>query len=85
MRGARGTRLSLAVALVTCANAQAGDDSEMQEALAEAYWRNGNRDGAIQATEKALSLIEQKPTRAREHLEKTLAVYRTGKLPAAGR
>jgi hypothetical protein len=57
----------------------------MQEVLAEAYWRNGNRDGAIHGIEKALSLIEQKPTPAREHLEKTLAEYRTGKLPSAGR
>jgi len=35
--------------------------SEMQEVLAEAYWRNGNRDVAIHAIEKALSLIEQSP------------------------
>jgi tetratricopeptide (TPR) repeat protein len=75
----------LALTLVTRANAQPGDDSEMREVLAEAYWRNGNRDGAIHAIEKALSLIEQRPTPAREHLEKTLAEYRSGKLPAAAR
>ena len=76
---------SLALAFAKRASILGGDDSEMQEVLAEAYWRTGDRDGAIRAIEKALSLIERKPTPVRDRLEKTLAEYRSGKLPSARR
>jgi tetratricopeptide (TPR) repeat protein len=71
----------LALQFVQKAAANNGQDSEIQEILGEAYWLNGDRASAIQAVERALSLIEQGPTPARQALEKTRARYRTEKLP----
>lgn len=71
----------LALQFIQGAAAKNGQDSEIQEILGEAYWQNGDRGLAIQAVERALSLIEQGPTPARQALEKTLARYRTERLP----
>ena len=53
-------------------------DSEVQEILGEAYWKNGDAASAAKAVEQALSLIESTPTPGRRALEKTLALYRGG-------
>ena len=58
-----------------------GQDSEIQEILAEAYWFNRDRVHALEAIRKSLSLIEQTPTPARQALEKTQQRYRTAELP----
>jgi tetratricopeptide (TPR) repeat protein len=71
----------LALEFIQRAAAKDGQDSEIQEILGEAYWMNGAREPAIQAVERALSLIEQGPTPGRQALEKTLARYRGARLP----
>jgi tetratricopeptide (TPR) repeat protein len=71
----------LALAYIQRAAAKNAQDSEMQEILGEAYWQNGDREHAIQAVERALSLIEQGPTPSRQTLERTLARYRAERLP----
>jgi tetratricopeptide (TPR) repeat protein len=71
----------LALELIQRSAAQDAQDAEIQEIMGEAWWLNGDRARAVQAVQKALSLIEQGPTPGRQALEKTLARYRTAALP----
>jgi Flp pilus assembly protein TadD len=73
--------LKLALSLAKRADTPDSGDSEVKETLANAYWENGDRQSAIRAIEQALALIESQPTPTRISLEKSLAHYRTAKLP----
>ena len=70
----------LALAFIQRSAAADGQDAEIQDILGEAWWRNRDRTHAVEAVEKALSLIEAGPTPARQALEKTLARYHTAPL-----
>ena len=60
--------------------AAAGKDYVVLETLAQAYWMNRDRDNAIRSIQQAMSLIES-ASRVRRVFEKTLAGYRSDKLP----
>ena len=66
----------LGLSLAERAALLAPQDSEVQEILGEAHWRNGDRPGAVEALQRALALIEPAATPTRRALEKTLAEYR---------
>lgn len=71
----------LALELARRASALAPEDSEVQQILAEAFWRNGDRDSAVHAMEQALAAIAPTPTAERRELEKTLNQYRSAPRP----
>lgn len=77
----------LGLELARRANSSAsGKDYVVLETLAQAYWINRDRENAIRSIQQALSLIEVpklggKPSRVRLVFEKTLAGYRSSKLP----
>jgi hypothetical protein len=68
-------------------DAAAGKDYVVLETLAQAYWINDDRQGAVKSIQQALDLIEptppeKAPSRVRKVYEKELADYRAGKLTA---
>jgi tetratricopeptide (TPR) repeat protein len=79
VRSLRDPKLALSFALKS--SRMNGKEAEIQEILAEAYWFNRDREHAVESIQKALALIEQTPTPARQNFEKTLRRYQTAKLP----
>jgi hypothetical protein len=79
VRNLRDPKLALTFALKS--SHMNGKEAEIQEILAEAYWFNRDREHAVESIQKALALIEQTPTPARQNFEKTLRRYQTAKLP----